>query len=99
MRHTNRRRHLHRGDGGDRARVGRESGEGSLSARLLDVVVREAGGEVRVRGGRGGLGDDIGAVDEVVDVVSEHGHLCERGLERALELSLVVYGIENALER
>ena len=81
---------LHRGDGGDRAGVSGESGEGSGSASLLDVIVRKARGQVRVGGWRRGSRDDVGAVDEVADVVPEHGHLPERSLERVLELRLVV---------
>ena len=82
---------LHGGDGGDRAGVGGESGEGGVSARLLDVRVGEAGGEVRVARGRGRGLDDVGAVDELALVVAEDGHLAERGLERGLELRLVVH--------
>ena len=87
---TTRTGYLHGGDGGDRAGVGRESGEGRGGARLLDVGVGEAGGEVGVARGRGRGLHDIGAVDELALVVAEDGHLAERGLERRLELSLVV---------
>ncbi len=82
--------YLHGGDGSDRAGVGGESGEGRVGAGLLDVGVGEAGGEVRVARGRGRDGDDVRAVDELVLVVAEEGHLAERGLERGLELGLVV---------
>ena len=82
--------HLHGGDRGGRTGVSGEGGEGSGGARLLDVVVGQAGGQVRSRRGRGRHGDDVGAVDERALVVAEHGHAAEGGLERGLELGLVV---------
>ena len=84
--------HLHGGDRGSWARVGRESGEGSLSARLLDVGVGEPGGEVGGGVGCRRSGDELGAVDEVALGVAEDGHLAESSLERGLELGLVVCG-------
>ena len=84
------RQHLHWSDRGDRAGVSRESGEGSLGARLLDVGVAETSREVCVRSWGRGRRDHVRAVDQQVLVVAEHGHLAERGLERRLELSLVV---------
>lgn len=81
---------LHRGDGGDGSGVRGERGEGRRAARLLDVAAGEAGGEVRLAGGGGRSGNDVRAVDERARVLAEHGHLRERGLERALELRLVV---------
>lgn len=83
---------LHRGDGGDRARVSGESGEGSGSASLLDVIVREAGGQVRVGGWRRGSRDDVGAVDERALVVTQDCHFAEGSGECGLDLGLVVCG-------
>lgn len=53
--------------------------------------MREASGEVRLARGGGRGRDDIRAVDERARVLAEHGHLRERGLERALQLRLVVH--------
>ena len=39
--------HVHGGNGGNRTRVSGENGERRGGARLLDVVLTEAGGEVR----------------------------------------------------
>ena len=82
--------HLHRGDRGDRAGVSRERGEGGVGARLLDVCHTKTGREVRLRGRRRRLLDDVGAVDEVALVVAEEGHFAESSGERGLELRLVV---------
>ena len=84
-------RDLHGGDGRDRAGVGGESGEGRRRARLLDVVVREAGGEVCGGRGRGRRRDDVGAVDELVDVVAEDGHLGKGSREEDIHPVLVVW--------
>ena len=83
--------HLHGSDRGDRAGVGGEGREGRIGTRLLDVVVGEAGGEVRVARGRGRGLDDLGAVDKVVDVVAEEREVMERVVEPALDLGLVVH--------
>ncbi len=81
---------LHRGDGGGRTGVGGESGEGSAGTSLLDIIVSETGGEVRL-GGRGwGSRDDVGAVNQRALVMAEDRHLAEGSSEGGLELGLIV---------
>ena len=84
--------YLHGSDRSCRTGVGGEGREGSLSARLLDIVVRLASREVRAAAGgeRRGLGDDLGAVGERANVVAEHSHLRHRGLEAVDHELLVV---------
>ena len=58
---------------------------------LLDVVVRQARGQVRVARGRRRRLHDLAAVDQVVDVVAEQREVVERVVEPALDLRLVVH--------
>ena len=92
MTHTDRRGHLHRGDGGGRTGVSGEGREGGLSTGLLDVVVRLASREVRADVSREwrGLGNDLRAVDERALVDTEKTETTEDVRERLLELLLVV---------
>lgn len=48
---------------------------------MLDIVNREASRESGGTGERRRSRDDFGAVDEVGDIVSEHGHLGKSDFE------------------
>ena len=81
---------LHGSDRGDRAGVGGEGREGRIGTRLLDVVVGEAGREVRVARGRGRGLDDLGAVDHGVLVATEERDLQPSINEAVVQLLRVV---------
>lgn len=70
--------------------VSGESGECRKRTGLLDVLMRDPSGEVRVALGRGWGGHSVGAVDEGGWVLAQNCQLLERGLERSLKLGLAV---------
>ena len=70
---------LHSGDRSLSTGRDRDSGEGRLGAGRLDVVQRQARRDNRdLRSKRSGRRDDLGAVNERVDVLAKHSHLRHR---------------------
>ena len=70
-----------------------DGGERRSLARALDVREALTRGQVcGLRGGGGGDGDDLGAVDERADVLPEHGHFGHCGGEFGHHGGLVGWG-------
>ena len=84
-------KNLHWGNGSDRTSVGGEGGERNGGASVVDIGSAESGGEVSVAGERRRDGDNVGAVDETVVLLTESGEFGHGGFECALELRLVVW--------
>ena len=90
-------KHVHGGHRGHRAGVGLQGGECGGGARLLDIGVRQTGGEGRRRGERLDTGEDVGAVNHLAGVLSEDSELSHGGLEaRNHEVLLVDEALPEA---
>ena len=70
---------------------GSRSGEGGKTYSLLDIVDGEASRESGRSGESGGRRDDFRAVDEIIGVVAEDGHLGKSSREEDIHPVLVVW--------
>ena len=91
---TTKRGDVHGRDRGDRAGVGRESGEGSLSASLLDILVGETSGEGSSAVEWFDLRNNFRAVGKLRLVRTEDSDDCKGINESVVDLLLVVYIVE-----